>query len=94
VTSPGEIDMAFVRMRRENAKGVIALADSLLISESTRLADRAHSAVLPLISSRRENVDADGLIFLWAARSIPRRSAYARAFARARGRAADPGRQG
>ena len=47
---------------RENAKGVIALADPLLISQSVQLAALAQNARLPLIFSRRENVEAGGLI--------------------------------
>jgi putative ABC transport system substrate-binding protein len=46
----------------ENAKGVIALADPLLISQSVQLAALAQNARLPLIFSRRENVEAGGLI--------------------------------
>ena len=46
----------------ENAKGVIALADPLLISQRAQLADLAQNARLPLIFSRRENVEAGGLI--------------------------------
>jgi putative ABC transport system substrate-binding protein len=62
VTSPGELDAAFGRMIGENAKGVIALADPLLISQSVQLAALAQNARLPLIFSRRENVEAGGLI--------------------------------
>ena len=62
VTSPGEVDAAFARMVGENAKGVIALADPLLISQRAQLADLAQNARLPLIFSRRENVEAGGLI--------------------------------
>ena len=62
VTSPGEVDAAFGRMIGENAKGVISLADPLLISQSVQLAALAQNARLPLIFSRRENVEAGGLI--------------------------------
>ena len=62
VTSPVEVDAAFGRMIGENAKGVIALADPLLISQSLQLAALAQNARLPLIFSRRENVEAGGLI--------------------------------
>ena len=61
-TSPREVDAAFARMIGENAKGVIALADPLLISQRAQLADLAQKARLPVIFSRRENVEAGGLI--------------------------------
>jgi putative ABC transport system substrate-binding protein len=44
------------------AGGNHALADPLLISQSVQLAALAQNARLPLIFSRRENVEAGGLI--------------------------------
>jgi putative ABC transport system substrate-binding protein len=61
-TVPDDLDKAFARMTSENAKGVITLADPLLISQRARIASLAQSARLPVVFSRRENVDAGGLI--------------------------------
>jgi putative ABC transport system substrate-binding protein len=57
-----ELEKAFVRMARENAKGVITLANPLLISQRALIANLARSNRLPMIFSRRENVEAGGLI--------------------------------
>jgi putative ABC transport system substrate-binding protein len=62
VTTPKELDEAFARMTREKARGVITLADPLLISQRGRIAELAGKARLPVVFSRRENVDAGGLI--------------------------------
>ena len=57
-----ELDEAFARMRREDAKAVVALADPYLIERSSRIADLAREARLLTIFSRRENVEAGGLL--------------------------------
>jgi putative ABC transport system substrate-binding protein len=61
-TLPDDLDKAFARMTSENAKGAITLADPLLISQRARIASLAQSARLPVVFSRRENVEAGGLI--------------------------------
>jgi putative ABC transport system substrate-binding protein len=62
VTVADELNDAFARMSHENAKGVITLADPLLISQRARIAELAQKARLPMVFSRRENVEAGGLI--------------------------------
>jgi ABC-type uncharacterized transport system substrate-binding protein len=62
IAAADELDAAFARMVREKAKGVIALADPLLIREQVRVAELAQKARLPVVFSRRENVEAGGLI--------------------------------
>ncbi len=62
VTVADELNDAFARMARENAKGVVTLADPLLISQRERIAELARKTRLPMVFSRRENVEAGGLI--------------------------------
>jgi putative ABC transport system substrate-binding protein len=62
VTGGDEVTVACARMAHEYAKGVIPLADPLLISQRARIAELAQKARLPIVFSRRENVEAGGLI--------------------------------
>ena len=62
IAAADELDAAFARMVREKARGAIALADPLLIREQVRVAELAQKARLPVVFSRRENVEAGGLI--------------------------------
>jgi putative ABC transport system substrate-binding protein len=48
--------------KRENAKAAVALADPFFFSSRARIADLARDARLPVIFSRRENVEAGGLL--------------------------------
>jgi len=57
-----ELEEAFARMRREAAKAVVAFADPYFIERSSRIADLAREARLLTVFSRRENVDAGGLL--------------------------------
>jgi putative ABC transport system substrate-binding protein len=61
-TVPDELDKAFAQMNSASAKGAITLADPLLISQRARIANLALNARLLIVFSRRENVEAGGLI--------------------------------
>jgi putative ABC transport system substrate-binding protein len=56
------LDNAFIRMKRENAKAAVALADPFFFSSRAHIADLARHTRLPVIFSRRENVEAGGLL--------------------------------
>jgi putative ABC transport system substrate-binding protein len=62
VSTDAELDKAFARMRSENARAAVALADPYLISRRARIAELAREARLSMIFSRRENVEAGGLL--------------------------------
>ncbi|HEY2425210.1 MAG TPA: ABC transporter substrate-binding protein [Pseudolabrys sp.] len=62
VSTDAELDNAFIRMKRENAKAAVALADPFFFSTRARIADLARDARLPVVFSRRENVEAGGLL--------------------------------
>ena len=57
-----QLEPAFAQMVRANAKGVILLAEPLFIGNGPRIADLAQRARLPSVFSRRENVEAGGLL--------------------------------
>jgi putative ABC transport system substrate-binding protein len=62
ISSDVEMDDVFGRIKRDNARAAVALADPYFISRAARIADLAKSARLPIIFSRRENVEAGGLL--------------------------------
>ena len=62
VSTDAELDNAFIRMKRENAKAAVALADPFFFSSRAHIADLARDTRLPVIFSRRENVEAGGLL--------------------------------
>jgi putative ABC transport system substrate-binding protein len=62
VDLPDQLDTAFQACARERVDWVAVLADSLFISERSRLAALAISLRLPTIFSTREHVEAGGLI--------------------------------
>jgi putative ABC transport system substrate-binding protein len=62
ISTDVELDDAFARMKRDNATAAVALADPYFISRAAPIADLAKSARLPIIFSRRENVEAGGLL--------------------------------
>ena len=57
-----EFERAFAQLRAKSADGVVLLGDPTLIEHSRRIAELAQSARLPTAFSRRENVDAGGLL--------------------------------
>jgi putative tryptophan/tyrosine transport system substrate-binding protein len=62
ITNKDDIAVAFAQMTGHGIKGVVALADPLLISQGKAIADQAVAARLPIIFARRESVDVGGLI--------------------------------
>jgi putative ABC transport system substrate-binding protein len=62
VDMPDQIDTAFQAYARERVDWVAVLADSLFISERSRIAALAISLRLPTIFNAREHVEAGGLI--------------------------------
>jgi ABC-type uncharacterized transport system substrate-binding protein len=57
-----EFDRAFAQLSAESVGGVVVLANPTVIEHSRRIAELAQSARLPTAFSRRENVDAGGLL--------------------------------
>ena len=57
-----EFDRAFAQLSAESVGGVVVLANPTVIEQSRRIAELAQSARLPTAFSRRENVDAGGLL--------------------------------
>jgi putative ABC transport system substrate-binding protein len=57
-----ELDNAFVRMKKENVKAVVVVAEPFFISQRALIANLARDARLPTIFARRENVEAGGLM--------------------------------
>jgi len=57
-----EFDRAFAQLSAESVGGVVVLANPTVIEYSRRIAELAQSARLPTAFSRRENVDAGGLL--------------------------------
>ena len=57
-----EFERAFAQLTAKSADGVVLLGDPTLIEHSRRIAELAQSARLPTAFSRRENVDAGGLL--------------------------------
>jgi putative tryptophan/tyrosine transport system substrate-binding protein len=57
-----ELDNAFVRMKKENVKAVVVVAEPFFISQRALIANLARGARLPTIFARRENVEAGGLM--------------------------------
>jgi len=57
-----EFDRAFAQLSAESVDGVVVIADATVIEDSRRIAELAQSARLPTAFSRRENVDAGGLL--------------------------------
>jgi putative ABC transport system substrate-binding protein len=57
-----EFDRAFAQLSAESVGGVVVLPDPTVIEHSRRIAELAQSARLPTAFSRRENVDAGGLL--------------------------------
>jgi putative ABC transport system substrate-binding protein len=62
VSNDTELEQAFARMKQEDAQAVLALADPYLIEQRSRIARLARDARLLSIFSRRENVEAGGLL--------------------------------
>ena len=59
---PDEIDGAFAVMSRARADGLIVLADPVLLTVRTRIADLATKGHLPTIFELREHAEAGGLM--------------------------------
>jgi putative tryptophan/tyrosine transport system substrate-binding protein len=57
-----EYERAFARLRVENVKGVVLLADPSVIEQARKIAELAQAAKLPTVFQRRENVEAGGLM--------------------------------
>jgi putative ABC transport system substrate-binding protein len=57
-----EFDRAFAQLSAESVGGVVVLANPTVIEQRRRIAELAQSARLPTAFSRRENVDAGGLL--------------------------------
>ena len=57
-----EFDRAFAQLSAESVGGVVVLANPTVIEHRRRIAELAQSARLPTAFSRRENVDAGGLL--------------------------------
>jgi putative ABC transport system substrate-binding protein len=62
VSTDEELDHAFARMKREDTKAAVALADPFFISRRARIANLARDARWPIIFARRENVEAGGFL--------------------------------
>jgi putative ABC transport system substrate-binding protein len=62
VRATDDIERAFESMVRENAMGVVTLADPIFMNLRQLIADLAMKNRLPTIFARRENVEAGGLI--------------------------------
>ena len=60
-SNPEEYRRAFERLRTEGVKGVVLLADPMLIDHAANIADLAKTTGLPTVFQRRENVQAGGL---------------------------------
>src|SRR3954469_8618424 len=59
---PGDIEAAFVAMRREHADAVIALPSPMLYGEHKRIVELAATGRLPAMYAAREFVDGGGLM--------------------------------
>src|SRR6516162_9669494 len=57
-----EFERAFAQLSAESVDGVVVIPDPMVIEHSRRIAELAQSARLPTAFSRRENVDAGGLL--------------------------------
>jgi putative tryptophan/tyrosine transport system substrate-binding protein len=57
-----EFDRAFAQLSAESVGGVVVLANPTVIEQRRRIAELAQSVRLPTAFSRRENVDAGGLL--------------------------------
>src|SRR5215813_12494157 len=57
-----EFERAFAQLSAKSVGGVVVLANPTVIEHSRRIAELAQSARLPTAFSRRENVDAGGLL--------------------------------
>jgi putative ABC transport system substrate-binding protein len=62
ISTDAQLDDAIARMKRDNTGAAVALADPYFISRAARIANLAKSARLPIIFSRRENVESGGLL--------------------------------
>jgi putative tryptophan/tyrosine transport system substrate-binding protein len=57
-----EFESAFARLSTLGVKGVVLLADPVMIEDETRIAEAAQKTRLPTVFQRRENVEAGGLL--------------------------------
>jgi putative tryptophan/tyrosine transport system substrate-binding protein len=74
---PNELEHAFLAMTKEQADGLLVLAESMLLDDRAKVVDLAAKSHLPAVYGLREHVEAGGLMSYAANISdLYRRAAY------------------